>query len=270
MNFLTLLVTIALVEINLAYPEPKSSFPIDTIDKSPRFVRSLRRRQPNPDDATDYFSGSLLPDSSNMFSDSYSPGDLSILPDGDDEFGLTADATLQSACTPNQEQSLLDDGQGLLVARGAACASPASPPPQNPPLNPQLFQDPLGELQKATTPVEDPEWRTFQGHLYGDNKADKYPCGPYVSAGYIWPLCCSQEVSLKGHPHEVLVYPSLSGCLPSAGMLALEKKNPIFFLKNNTRPEKITANRFLYIGSYVSCPIDDSDVCCKSYVSHSF
>ena len=168
-------------------PEQDNLFSLDDFEEAPSpsvadlVSTSFLSSNPNSDDP--WSSSSLSPPVtgfSNLFSetDPVSNDDLSTLFNQDNAastFAMT-DATLLNACATEQ---ILMDGQQPLISRDSN--SPVCLPPAvvSPPLSPdtlQLFEDPLGSLQKINPsnseenppppPSPSPDnWPSYPGHL---------------------------------------------------------------------------------------------------------
>lgn len=277
-----------------ANPERENLFSLDDLEK-PGLVADLA--------STSSLSSSspLLIGSSNVFSGT-SPGskdDALTLFENDENASpfASTDATLLSACAT--DQSVTDEQQSLIAARDERSCSPAPVVPLSPGTL-QLFEDPLGWLERtitptnsdesapspSTTPAVEPGYpgllspeeieqrRRYPGGLYHntdpidgefwhnleDDDQHRH-CEMYEALGYIYALCCRKAPSRPSLENLPEYYPVLEDCDPNTGTNNFSKT----FLFLYSLP--LLANIVLRptTGNYCETLFD---VCCRSYVSY--
>lgn len=272
MHLLPLLfIIIAALDVSLASPQSENLLAADGSDGS------LTSMESNLGDTAIPGSESSLFGSSDVFTATTPPSsdvDISLLLE-DNAFALT-DTTLQSACATQNSPT---DGQSLFTRDGSSCLPPLNLAPG--PL--QLFQDPLGSLERIlpakdensgptnpeqkesgrnvgetshdTNPVDDEAWRFSPGKVTGMDISDD-PCQPYLGLGFIYGLCCIGAVQMAGNdPGLFAEYYWLAECDVNPGTWLTQS-----FFSIHLQLTKCS------IGGYCA---RGNDVCCKHYVSDS-
>lgn len=292
MHLLSSLFIIAALDVSLIKSEPQNLFSLDGFDESIGFIDPTTPPPLNSDLSSLGFDSSI-------FSNTYIPNnDIGIpLLFGDEDVGSTLmEASLPSDCSAQGE--ILKNEQSLLSTRNDRICSPSLP--AFPPETLQLFDNPLGLLEKIvpttekdtsgssdpgiypgrltpeeeesretelgpfhnSDPVEGQEWQDYKGKVTTDDSDN--PCKLYLEQGYIEALCCSGKFNRVGGSlgQGPTVYYWYEGCDANPG--------PGTFVPTTRFVSHCffkLKQRFFSAGNVCA---GGNAVCCKRYVSYPF